>query len=332
MATEVTHIVDPGEGAGHDYHSLSLWEAGEVGDLTGVRDEISVAKCRATDGDADTTAVVLDGWITSPTQYIKIWTDPAESHRHDGKWNTSKYRLTVSGAYTIQNSENYTKIDGIQFSGNTGAIYRGLAIGDLSNCILNGLNTNNLSGVSQESGGAITCWNVVAFNFGTGASGFISYTNGSNFRNCTAFNCDNVGIENGYADAVATNCVALTCGSCFDGGIVGNYNCSSDTTAPGANSLKSKSAANNFVDIGAGTEDLHLKLGADCINTGTDLSAYFTTDIDGTTRPTGANTWDIGADEYVMGYTKFIMKGNEEFVMDVFPSFKIKRKKTFLVS
>jgi hypothetical protein len=25
----------------------------------------------------------------------------------------------------------------------------------------------------------------------------------------------------------------------------------------------------------------------------------FTTDIDGETRPTGANTWDIGADQYV---------------------------------
>jgi hypothetical protein len=37
------------------------------------------------------------------------------------------------------------------------------------------------------------------------------------------------------------------------------------------------------------------------INVGLDLSGSFTTDFLGTTRPTGANTWDIGAYEYGAG-------------------------------
>jgi len=43
MATTVTKIIDPDNGSGTDYTSLSAWEAGQQGDLTGVRDEIAVA-------------------------------------------------------------------------------------------------------------------------------------------------------------------------------------------------------------------------------------------------------------------------------------------------
>jgi hypothetical protein len=42
--------------------------------------------------------------------------------------------------------------------------------------------------------------------------------------------------------------------------------------------------------------DLHLKTTSGCKNTGADLTAYFTTDLDGVTRPEGA--WDIGAYEF----------------------------------
>jgi hypothetical protein len=53
-----------------------------------------------------------------------------------------------------------------------------------------------------------------------------------------------------------------------------------------------------FISIVASSEDLHLESsGHNALDNGTDLSASFTDDIDGETRPTGANTWDIGADE-----------------------------------
>ncbi len=98
MATEVIKIIDPDSGTGFDYTDMSTWESNEQGDLTGIRDEIAIAKCRCTGGTADTTFVDVSGWTTSATQYIKIWTDPAEAYRHPGFLVTgNKYRLEVNG-------------------------------------------------------------------------------------------------------------------------------------------------------------------------------------------------------------------------------------------
>jgi hypothetical protein len=82
----------------------------------------------------------------------------------------------------------------------------------------------------------------------------------------------------------------------IDGGTQ-SYNISSDATATGTGSLTSKAPADQFVSITAGFENLHLKAGADCVNAGDDLTSTFSDDIDGDTRPTGASTWDVGADE-----------------------------------
>lgn len=49
--------------------------------------------------------------------------------------------------------------------------------------------------------------------------------------------------------------------------------------------------------VNAANNDYHLIVGSPAINVGADLSAFFTTDNDGKTRPAGA--WDIGAFEYV---------------------------------
>lgn len=76
-------------------------------------------------------------------------------------------------------------------------------------------------------------------------------------------------------------------------------NLSSDATAPGTGSLVNKSAANQFVSTTPGSEDLHLKSGADAIDAGANLGttpAGIQYDIDGTDVTGG--TWDIGADEF----------------------------------
>lgn len=112
MATEVIKIVDPDNGSGTNYTSLSAWEAGEQGDLTGARDEIAVAKCRCTGGTADTTCVYISGWTTDSTRYIKIWTDPSESYRHSGKWETgNKYRIISSGYFGTICNQNSARLD-----------------------------------------------------------------------------------------------------------------------------------------------------------------------------------------------------------------------------
>jgi hypothetical protein len=55
--------------------------------------------------------------------------------------------------------------------------------------------------------------------------------------------------------------------------------------------------AANPLFVNAANADYHLQSGSTAINTGLDLSAYFTTDKDGVARPQGAG-WDMGAYEY----------------------------------
>lgn len=150
MATESIKIIDPGQGTGHDYHNLIDWEAGEQADLP-TNDRIAVAKCRCTDGTADTYKVTIAGWTTDATRYIKIWTDPAESYRHNGTWQTgNKYRLECIGvsivdAY-ITPAEEYIKILGIQMQMTP-------TTGSYTSCLLN--DTVNTSSSLLEVGHCI---------------------------------------------------------------------------------------------------------------------------------------------------------------------------------
>src|SRR3990170_1219772 len=87
MATTVTKTI---KSSGGDYTSLSAWEAGQQGNLV-TADQIQVAECYSM---LDTSICVINGWTTDATRYIEIKTPVSE--RHDGKWNTSKYRLECS--------------------------------------------------------------------------------------------------------------------------------------------------------------------------------------------------------------------------------------------
>jgi len=81
-----------------------------------------------------------------------------------------------------------------------------------------------------------------------------------------------------------------------------DHNLSSDTSASGTGSLTSKSSSNQFVSTTGGSEDLHLKSGADAIDAGSDLGttpADVQFDIDNRDRDTSGDTWDMGADEFV---------------------------------
>ena len=81
-----------------------------------------------------------------------------------------------------------------------------------------------------------------------------------------------------------------------------DYNLSTDTTAAGSNSVTSATLANIYVS-NSGTIILHLKAGSPAIDAGYDLGTSPTgvnIDIDGRDRDSEGDTWDIGADEYVL--------------------------------
>ena len=326
MATEVTKIIDPNMGSGADYDSLYDWEAAQQGDLTGARNEIAIAKCRCTGGTADTTAVTINGWTTSATQYIKIWTDPAESYRHGGKWETgNKYRLEVAGDYhNIFVSQSHVRIVGLQIKNTIDDdSVRIIRIGTaatgslIAQCIITGRSTTYVYGnysyairfETDGTGNHYIVNNLITFNVGTSkveaASIFADGTTGKNY----IYNNTIVNQQSGYGihgtwqqESVLKNNLIHNCATCFGSSFATGtgYNASSDGSAPGTNSRINKTFT--FVDSGAG--DFHLDpndIGAlgFGLNLYNDADYPFQTDIDGQDRGGSGAQWDIGADEYV---------------------------------
>ena len=107
------------------------------------------------------------------------------------------------------------------------------------------------------------------------------------------------GILHSSGTLSVTNTISMGNEIDFNGTIAQSFNLSSDATASGPSSLTGKAPALQFVNITPGDEanwDLHLILGADALDAGTDLSPAFVIDIDAQIRPWGAQ-WDMGADE-----------------------------------
>ena len=85
--------------------------------------------------------------------------------------------------------------------------------------------------------------------------------------------------------------------------IASDYNITSDASgdnAGGSNNLIDKTSSDQFVSTTAGSEDLHLKAGADAVDAGVDLGttpAGVNVDIAGRDRDAEGDTWDMGAYE-----------------------------------
>ena len=302
MATEHITVVDPDQGAGYDYVSLSAWEA-DFGDTTGnlpSDDMIAVAKCRCTGGTAD-VVVSIEGWTVDSTRYIKIWTDPEEGYRHNGTYQTgNKYRIANSTDWVdaLYSAVGYIQIIGIQvYLGSSAAsgikisqeigaalIDKCLITGSTgdkgifvrSDCVRNCIIYNLTIGITVDSWYMGPLYNNTVIGCGTG----YSCAAPANLvgKNNVAYGC-----TTGYANA-ASWAAASTC----------NASDSADSgDIPGSNPQVSVDSGefNNYAG-----NDFHLAADSSILkNNGADLSGVFADDIDSQTR----SDWDIGADEYV---------------------------------
>ena len=296
--------------SGGDYTSLAAWESGMQDDLVSTT-TISIAECYAMDDPGGT--VQIEGWTTSSDYYIKIYTPASE--RHDGKWNTSKYRLSVSGSQPINigDGANFIRIDGLQLYCALSSEY-GFACGgslsgardvQISNCIakVSGEYAGKCITLSSNGSGTAKIWNNICYSETTGyvlciETRHFEWDSLTYVYNNTCYG-GSVGVyhSGGNVPLIKNN---LCNGNTTD--YSGTFHASSvtnlseDTTSPNS-ALQSKAVT--FVNEGA--YDFHLgSTDTNAINAGTDLSSdtyiAFNTDIDGTTR---SGTWDIGADEYV---------------------------------
>ncbi|HHL39623.1 MAG TPA: hypothetical protein ENJ37_03885 [Deltaproteobacteria bacterium] len=306
MATEVVKTV---KASGGDYTSLAAWEAGEQRDLV-TADEIAVAECYAfTDTSAPVT--IAGAWTVDSTRYVHIRVPAPEQH-NGGDWSSGPggYTLLRNASWSVclEVDAPYTKVDGV-YATTTGANSNGFRV-DADNVVFNRCIAENTSGAPGTSaqgftwlsaGGANTfaARNCIARGF---YYNFYPATDGTEISNCTSYGGE-YGVFRAGNAPVVRNTIAVSAKTApfeVNGGSWGagtDHNLSDTATATGgANDLTNKSAANQFVSVTSGSEDLHLKSTADAVGAGADLSSLFTDDIDGDTR---SAPWDMGADEYV---------------------------------
>lgn len=315
--TGTQYLIDVTGGTLADNDTISDG-GGNTFDIAGVPDSVIITlELYDDDGDLSETGIVIDGFTTNATNYCKITVSVGE--RHDGTGSSGACingGSAASDVFTIQDSYFQMEWVVIKNFGNGGG-YKGIKIHNsgptngeiiIRNCIVyNGGDTDDdaisingysnckiINCIGYDCGRAFITANLAAGettffyncsaygNAASGDSGFAKYASSMTCTNCTSFNSSpDFEDAGGVGSIILNNCI------------------SDDSTSDnflGSNNLVDKVATDNYTNVTGGSEDLHLKAGADCIDVGQDLSGTFTDDIDGVTRD---GTWDVGADEYV---------------------------------
>ena len=318
MPTTITKTVKPAGGG--DYTSLNAAIVAEAAIRPNLvaNDELLQFECYS---GVDTTPVVVSGFTTDATRRVEIF--PAVGHGHTGKYDTSKYRVEVSGvrAFTIgsattkhvrvrgmqcQVSATESSSDGFFLSSNLTAPFDIRHDDCIAKCVA-GLGGSGQgfrgSGTTADDVTCVTVYrNCLAQDWeDEGSFGWNSsaHTNSPEYYyNCTAINCDigfrdranirmkntvAIGCENGYTPTSGPHASSITNASTMDADARG-------TTPKHKVAVLMKDPLNG--DYRLHDSDTGLK------GLGTDLSADpdfpFSTDISGATR---SAPWSIGCSE-----------------------------------
>lgn len=299
-------------GANRAYATMSEWEANEGTNLVTDGDTHRVL-CS---GGDDSTAVTLNGFTVGASNFVTI---EGEYDGSAGALDATLYRLTTTSATQIQCDIDYAVFDKLQFDGSATAnqgILFGTSKNDgtVKNCVFYDLARY---GSFQSTGATnVTYFNNLFYELGRSPIGVSTTSTGmGEVYNCTAYNFNSTNQVNGsFVEQDANgqfkvvNCIAVAHSSStrndfeqtYTLATGSDYNASSDTSAPGANSIHSITASTEFVSVTGGSENFHLASGSTVLADGVGPSsdaAVPTLDIDGDTR--SGTTTDIGFDLYV---------------------------------
>ncbi|MCK5591668.1 MAG: hypothetical protein KAI72_06910, partial [Candidatus Pacebacteria bacterium] len=283
---------------------------------------ISAASCRSSAGTADTTAVIIDGWTTFDTNYIKIYTEA--ENRHSGIWSDSVYRLSLTaGANDTQMldiKENHVKVEGLQFSLTNAGGHTGCKVVNIDSQVAPSeisLNSNILKGIISEANSEATgvyangadttakIYNNIIYDFVNGATAntaaITTATGGTYYLYNNSIIDNYSGINIGAGTVAAKNNIVK--GSGNDNAYIGtfaagtDYNATDGTDAIGEGTNNKTEQVFSFVN--ETIDNFHLASDdTAATDSGIDLSSdsdlSISEDIDGDTRLLGI--WDIGAD------------------------------------
>ncbi len=271
------------------------------------------------EGYADSTftaaspLLTISGCTTDATHTLTFKCGPGQSfYDNAGKLTNALRYNTANGVALASNgsgggplvivNNDYVTVDGLQISdviAGGGLDHTGGSNVVFKNCIVESTQTTSGNGTIRAA--SATVINCLAVNSG-GGTVIVSNGGSAAFRNVTAVQtgaASNFGFRGNYDSPLYVNCVSMGSATAFRSGTSGSsdYNCSDDTTAPGAHSIKSKTFANQFTST---TNDFRVKAGADLINAGTRDQTY-TADLDIVKSARSTSTPTIGAWEYASG-------------------------------
>lgn len=295
--------------AGGDYTSLEACMDANEQDLVTNDKYLEVKIDGDWSGGRDTTNVVVDGYDTDTTRYIKIYTT-ATARNTGAAYSTSYYCLeTEDNDFCLDIRDDYVWVDGLQLqltvdidTTTYGLYVAGTASGDnridISNTRIRGVISNTVLPYAMrvsDTNAIVRMWNCVLYDFKqfgvrSNAASHIMYNDTiSGILNGDGFDCNNGTL---YNCAIFNNNVDVDGGTC-------DY-CATDD-GDGTNAVDISPAAEEDGWNAAVTDysngDFTVKNDASVLDDAGDDNpgaGLYSDDIAGTARE---GTWDIGAYE-----------------------------------
>jgi len=321
MATEVIRYVDPSSSGGNGttnalsganaaYATLADWQTAEVKDLVAANEFHRVICCsNGHSHPAATAGFSVTGWNTDATRYVSV----ENEKDHGGKYNTNIFRIETSNAAPFGGVNNYLKVVGMQFfntisgagGGESYGVYTGTATSgawiEYDRCIVRGVCSGGTvlslgMYLGFQCASTIKIKNCIVYGWRNGAkagcSGIMHWlsTGPAYIYNTTVYDC-----LSGIGTSLGSNLTYFHLKN------VGIAACTTAITGSPAENVTGSTSTPTFKNAAGG--DFHL-LQSDTTwrKGGTDLTSDavypVTADIDNVPRPSGAGTWDIGADQY----------------------------------
>ena len=310
----------------------SLQEAMSALTAIGTLADAYTVYCEGSAADTLTVNQVHMGFTTSAANYVLITT--TAGNRHDGKYNTSKYRIEVTDSHAIYNNYgSHIRIDGLQVKltittsvGQNFNCYRlstannnGAIDHRISNCIAQMIMAGSdhafgyINSDPNGQGGTCKLWNCTAYGGYSGYEG----DDGSSWAdsNLINYNCTAYGNKYNFGEKqVCINCLSANPlfgdgFGFFDKGYANDFNNAADESSAAGTAPRINQT---FTFVNAGASDFHLDqadTGAKGFGLTDPASGLFADDIDGKTR---GSVWDIGADQVTTSSTPnalFYVKG-----------------------